>query len=159
MSAVRVEVDEVIERPVEQVFERAIDLSHYSDWMPRTGVFKRSSQTSNGPVGLGTTFIDQGRMGTFRGQIVEFERPSRVVFEETLRWFRSPVVEARLRYEFVPVPEGTAVHHVAESELHGIFRVMRPMVIIIGRGERRRTVRALKKSLESSGSLATAAAA
>jgi len=34
------------------------------------------------------------------------------------------------------VAQGTAVHHEGESDLYGIFKVMRPMVAVIGRGER-----------------------
>ena len=159
MSGVRVEIDEVIARPIEQVFERATGLSQYADWMPHSGVFRNCSHISEGPVRLGTTYLDQGRMGSFRGEISEFERPSRVVYKETLRWFGTPVVVGRIEYKFSPDPRGTAVHHVAESELHGIFRLMRPMVAVIGRGERRRTVTALKRSLESEPSGATARAA
>ena len=159
MSGVRVEIDEVIARPIEQVFERATDLAQYADWMPHTGVFRKCSDVSEGPVRLGTTYLDQGRMGSFRGEISEFERPSRVVYKETLRWFGTPVVVGRIEYEFSPDPRGTAVHHVAESELHGIFRLMRPMVAVIGRGERQRTVTALKRSLESDTSGAAARAA
>lgn len=159
MSGVRVEIDEVIARPIEQVFEQATDLTQYADWMPHTGVFRNCSHVSEGPVRLGTTYIDQGRMGSFRGEIREFERPSRVVYEETLRWFGRPVVVVRIEYKFSPDPRGTAVHHVAESELHGVFRLMRPMVAVIGRRERRRTVMALKRSLESDASGAPARAA
>jgi uncharacterized protein YndB with AHSA1/START domain len=159
MSAVRVEVDEIIERPVEKVFERATDLPGYADWMPHTGVFKNASQISEGPLALGTQYLDQGRMGKFRGEVVEFQEPSRVVFSEKLRWFGAPVVDTRLHYEFRAVPQGTALHHVAESDLHGLFRLMKPMVGVIGRGERARTVKALKRSLESGDSGATARAA
>jgi hypothetical protein len=149
MGGVRVEIDEIIECPVEQAFERAIDLSHYEDWMPHNGIFKKSAPVSRGPIGVGTEYVDQGRMGTFRGDVAEFQKPTRVVFNERLRWFGAPAVEAHLRYEFRAVPEGTAVHHVAESELHGVFRLMRPVVAVVGRGERRRTVSALKRSLEA----------
>ena len=152
-------MDEIVECPVEQAFERAIDLSHYTDWMPHNGVFKKSSQISDGPIGVGTAFLDKGRMGTFRGDVVELRKPSRVVFDERLRWFGVPVVDAHLQYEFQAVPQGTAVHHVAESELHGIFRLMRPVVAVIGRGERQRTVHALKRSLEADGSGAVGRAA
>jgi uncharacterized protein YndB with AHSA1/START domain len=148
MSSVRVEIDEIIERPVEQAFAQAVDLSHYADWMPHTGVFKKSSQISDGPIGVGTKYVDQGRMGTFRGNVVEFHRPSRVVFDERLRWFGVPVAETRLQYEFRDAPGGTAVHHVAETDLFGPFRLMKPIVAVIGRGERRRTLTALKQSLE-----------
>ncbi len=159
MSGVRVEIDEVIARPMEQVFERATDLSRYADWMPHTGVFRKCSQVSEGPVRLGTTYIDQGWMGSFRGEVSEFDRPSRVVYKETLRWFGAPVVVARIEYAFSRDPRGTAVHHVGESELHGIFRLMRPMVAVIGRGERHRTVAAMKRSLEADASHAPAQAA
>jgi uncharacterized protein YndB with AHSA1/START domain len=159
MSGVRVEIDGVIARPIEQVFERATDLSQYADWMPHNGVFKTCSDVSEGPVQLGTTYLDRGRMGNFRGEVSAFERPSRVAYTETLHWFGAPVVVARMEYAFSPDARGTAVHHVAESELHGIFRLMRPMVVVIGRGERQRTVTALKRSLESDTSSASARAA
>ena len=159
MSGTRVEIDEVIARPIDQVFERATDLEQYAEWMPHTGVFRTCSDVSEGPVRLGTTYLDKGRMGSFRGEVSEFDRPSRVVYTETLRWFGAPVVVARIEYKFSPDPGGTAVHHIAESELHGIFRLMRPMVAIIGRGERQRTVTALKRSLESDTSSVAARAA
>ena len=159
MSGVRVEIDEVIARPIEQVFERASDLSQYADWMPHTGVFRTCSDISEGPVRLGTTYLDRGRMGSFHGVVSEFERPSRVTYKETLRWFGSPVVVGRIEYALSPDPRGTAVHHVAESELRGIFRLMRPMVAVIGRGERQRTVAALKRSLEADTGGAAARAA
>jgi uncharacterized protein YndB with AHSA1/START domain len=150
MSDVRVTMDEIIDSPVEQVFEQATDLARYSDWMPRSGIFKECRQTSDGPIRQGSTYVDDGRMGLFRGEVVAFEKPSRVVFKETRRWFGSTAVDVRLLYEFRPVSGGTAVHHTAESELHGMMRMMRPMVALIGRGERRRTLTALKKAAESS---------
>ena len=104
---------------------------------------------SDNPPGLGTTYIDQGWMGSFRGDVVEFQKPSRVVFRETLSWFGSPVMVVDLLYEFSPAGEGTALHHTAETDLHGMMRLMKPMVRIVGRGERQRTVKALKKAAES----------
>jgi uncharacterized protein YndB with AHSA1/START domain len=150
MSDVTVVIDEIIDSPVEQVFERATDLARYSDWMPRSGVFKECRHMSDEPIRLGTTYLDAGRMGVFRGEVVTFEKPSRVVFKETRLWFGSTSVDVRLLYEFRPLSGGTAVHHTAESELHGMMRMMRPIVALIGRGERRRTLTALKKAAESS---------
>ena len=100
MSTITVEMNEVIACPVGQAFERATDLDHYEDWMPRSGVFRSSRQTSAGPMAAGTTFIDRGRMGTFAGDVVEFAPPSRVVYRERLRWLGRPALEARIRYEF-----------------------------------------------------------
>jgi hypothetical protein len=54
-------------------------------------------------------------------------------FRETLRWFGSEVM----------------VHHVAEGELFGWMRLMKPMAALMAKSERARTVGSLKRSLES----------
>ena len=72
---VRIELNTFIARPIDDVFGRLTDISEYSRWMPKLGVFIRSSQTSEGPVGVGTTYYDKGWMGTFVGEIVEFPPP------------------------------------------------------------------------------------
>ena len=149
MSKIRVEMTEFVACPAWETFARATDLDHYEDWMPRRGVFKSSRQTSSGPMAVGTTFTDHGRMGTFAGEVVEFAPAVRVVYQERLRWFGRQALDGRISYEFRATPGGTDIRHVAESELHGVFRLMRPMVKLIGPGERRRTLNGLKRSLEA----------
>jgi uncharacterized protein YndB with AHSA1/START domain len=147
----RVELNTVIARPIDEVFGRLTDISDYSRWMPKLGVFIRSGETSRGPVGVGTTYYDKGWMGTFVGEIEEFQEPTRVAFKETLRWLGVTVMEARPEYELVPTQAGTEVHHTAVGRLFGIFNVMKPVVAWMARGERKRTVHALKESLEQGG--------
>ncbi len=148
-SVVRVELDIIVARPVEEVFDRLTDLSDYSRWMPTFGVFIRSGLTSEGPVGTGTTYYDRGWMGTFLGEITEFRAPTKVAFKETLAWLGVTVMEAKPEYELVSTPSGTLIHHTAEGRLCGIFNVMGPVVAWMARAERSRTVRALKESLET----------
>jgi uncharacterized protein YndB with AHSA1/START domain len=145
---VRVKLDIVIARPIDRVFSRLTDLSDYARWMPKLGVFIRSGQTSEGPVGVGTTYYDKGWMGTFLGEIAEFHAPTRVAFKEKLQWLGVTVMEARPEYELVSTQRGTEVHHTAEGRLFGIFKIMKPVVAWMARAERWRTVRALKVSLE-----------
>jgi uncharacterized protein YndB with AHSA1/START domain len=145
---IRVELNTVIARPIGDVFGRLTDVSGYSKWMPKVGLFIKSSQTSEGPVGVGTTYYDKGWMGTFVGEIVEFSSPTRVVFEEKLRWLGVTVMEARPEYDLVSTQTGTEVHHTAVGRLFGIFNVMQPVVAWMAHGERLRTVQALKDSLE-----------
>ena len=145
---IRVELDTVIARPIDDVFRRLTNLSEYARWMPKLGVFIRSSQTSEGPVGVGTTYYDRGWMGTFVGEIVEFHVPTRVAFKEKLRWLGVTVMEARPEYELISTQTGTEVHHAAVGRLFGIFNAMQPVVAWMARGERKRTVHALKDSLE-----------
>ena len=44
-------------------------------------------KTSHGPIGSGTAYFDSTRMGTFSGQITDYQPPSRIGFRETLRLF------------------------------------------------------------------------
>lgn len=147
---IRVEIDRIIKRPIEDVFDRLANINGYSDWLPTSRVFLNSKQTSEGPVDVGTTFIDKTRIGIYRGQVTDFQRPAKVAFRMRLRWFGMNVMESRPTYILEPVDEGTKVHHTAVGKLYGIFKLMRPYVALRAREERKRTVEILKKSLESS---------
>jgi uncharacterized protein YndB with AHSA1/START domain len=148
-TTVRYEARTTIDRPIGDVFARLADLGGYRTWMRRTGLFRRSGQTSDGPLGPGSTYFDATRMGTFRGQITEYEPPSRIGFRETLRWFGSDLMEARPRYFLETDRDSTIVHHVAEGELFGLMRLMKPVAALLARSERARTVESLRHSLES----------
>lgn len=147
---IRVEIDTIIKRPIEEVFDRLVNISDYSKWLPKSRVFLDSRQTSEGPVGLGTTFIDKTRIGTFRGEIIDFQKPTKVIFRMRLRWLGMNVMESRPGYILESVDGGTEVRLIAEGKLYGIFKLMQPYVAIKARRERKRTVVALKNSLESS---------
>ena len=148
-STVRFESRTVIERPVEVVFERLADLPGYSRWMHRSGLFRRSGLTSEAPVRIGTTYFDATRMGTFEGEVTEFMPPTRIAFRETVHWFGSGSSQARPEYVLEQDGAATVVHHVAVGELFGWMRFMRPAAALMARVERTRTLKSLKRSLES----------
>lgn len=89
-------------------------------------------------------------MGAFRGEVTDYEPPARIGFRETLRWFGSDLMEARPAYTLQADQDTTIVHHVAEGELFGIMRLIKPAAALLARSERARTVESLKRSLESS---------
>src|SRR3954466_3068783 len=138
-----------IDRPISEVFGRLADLNGYRTWMRRTGLFRRSGQTAAGPLGLGTAYIDATWMGTFRGEVTDYEPPARIGSRETLRWFGSDLMEARPEYILQADRDKTIVHHVAEGDLFGMMRLMKPVAALLARSERARTVRSLRRSLES----------
>ena len=148
-STVRYESRTTIDRPTGDVFARLADLAGYGTWMHRTGLFRRCGQTSDGPLVKGTAYFDASRMGTFQGEVTYFQPPSRIGFRETLRWFGSDLMEARPEYFLEADREGTIVHHVAEGELFGWMRLMKPVAALLARSERARTVESLRRSLES----------
>ena len=148
-STIRYESRTTIDRPIGDVFARLADLPGYGTWMHRTGLFRRCGLISEGPIRKGAAYFDATRMGTFRGEVSDFQAPSRIGFRETLRWFGSDVMEARAEYSLEADQERTIVHHVAEGELFGLMRLMKPVAALMARSERARTVESLRRSLES----------
>lgn len=131
------------------VFERLADLPGYGRWMHRTGLFRRCELVSGEPVREGTAYLDATRMGTFKGEVTEFARPSRIAFSETLHMFGAPMTQARPEYFLEADGEGTVVHHIAVGDLFGPFRLMKPLAALMAKSERTKTLNSLRRSLES----------
>lgn len=148
-TTIRYETRTTIHKPIADVFGRLADVNDYETWMRRTGVFRRSGQTSEGPIGLGTTYFDATRMGTFRGEVTDYDQPTRIGFRESLHWFGSDLMEARPDYTLEADGDKTIVHHVAVGELFGAMRLMKPLAALLAKSERARTVKSLRRSLES----------
>src|SRR5690348_8309948 len=149
VTTVRYEGTATINRPIGEVFARLADLNGYRTWMHRTGLFRRTGQTSDGPLGAGTAYFDATRMGTFRGEVTDYQPPSRIGFRETLRWFGSDLMQARPEFRLEADGDRTIVHHVAEGDLFGLMRLMKPVAALLANSERARTVESLRRSLES----------
>ena len=81
--------------------------------------------------------------------MTDYEPPARLGFRETLRWFGSDLMEARQVYILEADQDKTILHHVAEGELFGIMRLMKPVAALLARSERARTVESLRRWLES----------
>ena len=148
-TTIRYETRTTIDRPISDVFALLADLEGYRTWMRRTGLFRRSGQTSDGPLGLGSAYFDATRMGRFRGEVTEYQPLARIGFRETLRWFGSDLMEARPEYLLEADRDRTIVHHIAEGELFGVMRLMKPVAALLARSERTRTLKSLRRSLES----------
>jgi len=145
---IRIELDATINYPIEKVFDKLTDLPGYNTWMPKDGLFIRSKKNSEGPVGEGTTFTDKVRRGKAVGEIVEYKRPNRVKFRQTVYFLGMKMMESRPGYGLESINGNTKLHHVAEGHLYGIFKVLEPVIRIIAQKERERTVNALRISFE-----------
>ena len=148
-SIVRYQSEVVIGRPIDEVFDRLADLSAYQGWMHRSGLFRHCDVTSGDQTAAGTTYADATRMGTFHGEVTDFERPTRIAFRETLRWFGRPMSQARPEFDLEANGTSTVVRHVAEGELYGPMRLMKPGAALMARMERGRTLRSLQRSFRS----------
>jgi uncharacterized protein YndB with AHSA1/START domain len=74
-----------IQAPIQKVFAVVTDLSGYSNWLPQNSAYKDTTDVSDSPVKLGTTYSESGPSGVKTGEVVEFEEPSKVTFSQTLK--------------------------------------------------------------------------
>lgn len=149
-AMIRIEIEEIIDGPIEQVFDRLIDIPGYAEWMPNDGLFLRCELESDEPIREGTAYLDQTRLGTVRGEVVALDRPHALTFHYVARMFGRKMMDGWPRYRLRREgPASTRVHHVATGQLHGPFNLLRPVIQRLAQAERQRTVDALKNSFES----------
>jgi hypothetical protein len=146
---IEVNIDILIRKPIEAVFDQLADIPGYNHWMPASSLLRSSRQTSTGPTGEGTTFIDKTSVGRAEGEIVDYKRPWKVSFRQSIYLFGIEIGESRPGYKLEPREDYTRLFHHAEGNFYGLFRLFEPLLVIIARAERKRTINALKKSLES----------
>ena len=83
MAAISVTTD--INAPIHKVFDVVTDLQSYSEWLPDSTAFKGTTEVSERPVKLGTTYVESTPAGVRSGKVIEFERPSKVVFHQPMK--------------------------------------------------------------------------
>jgi hypothetical protein len=137
------ELQTVVQRPVEEVFDFLADIRNETRWNPR---IIRIDKTSPGPLGAGATF--EGRyqgLGTLRTQLVEYERPTRLSFRSA-----GPRMRIAGTFMLSPVGNETSIALRANLEPQGIFKLLAPLMgPVIQRQNRAAAVR-LKQALEAS---------
>ena len=146
---VKVEIIFLVDKPIEHVFELISDISGYRRWAPdKSKFFIRNKITSEGPIGLGTTYIDKLRWwGKSIGEIVQYQPPSKIKFQQKTL-FGIPVFRVKLKYTLKALQNSTEVNHRVEAVPYGLFKLLEPILSFIVRSERERTCLAIKRSLE-----------
>ncbi|MFQ5594038.1 MAG: SRPBCC family protein [Anaerolineae bacterium] len=121
----RIEASVVINRPIEEVFAFVTDSEKMSHWMSE---LVEAKQTSEGPVGVGTTYMavatPLGRRAESTQEVVEYEPNRKFAFKST-----SGPVASKDNYTFESVAGGTKVTRVAEAETGGFFRLAEPLAV------------------------------
>ena len=152
MGVIEFELTRTVQAPVDDVFARLADIEGYNRWMPKKGsMLRRTRQTSPGPPGVGTTFLDETSSGPAPGEISEFEPPRTIVFHW---WDKSKSGRLRLEgwpgYALQPTADGaTLVRHHARLHTHGLYRLATPVLRRLAMKERSVTLTALAASFES----------
>lgn len=145
-------VEQQIERPREEVFRRLADIDAYSDWLPNSVIFRGGELERGSEVRLGTRYQEKTPIGTFWGEIVEYQPPAVIAFRTPMTLMgRGPVFESRPKYVLESTHAGTIVHHYAEGEFFGGWQMFEFAGRRLAHYERNRTVDALAGSFEATG--------
>jgi uncharacterized protein YndB with AHSA1/START domain len=133
---------QVIRRPVETVFATVTDGGNFARWNP---TIRSSRRLDDGPIGEGTKFEwDLRGFGRVVQELQEFQpnRQVRIVpHHKSLRGGH--------RFRFTAEGDATRVDHELEMIPKGAFKLLTPMIGLVGRKNLRETATALQKHLET----------
>jgi len=142
---VRVEASVVINRPVDEVFTFVTNPENHPQW--RSG-FLESKQTSEGPMGVGTTeqgvAQQLGRRMEMTAEVTEYEPNKRVKHKVA-----AGPMSGEQSQTFEPVEGGTRFTLVLEGETGGFFSLAEPIVVRILQRDLEADVANLKDILEA----------
>ncbi len=141
-----------IEGSSETIFALIADITHYDRWLPSSRSFGAVTQVSNMPVGLGTTYVDNGPSGAMHGSIIDYQPPKRIAFRQSM-----PIklllfagnLDMTQHYMLEPVGEATRVNREVSFHLPGVLKVAQPVVASTVRRESERLLQVLKRYVET----------
>jgi uncharacterized protein YndB with AHSA1/START domain len=142
-----------INAPAQKVFDVITDLQSYSKWLPDSGSFKGTTEVSDTPVKLGTTYVESTPSGVRSGKVLEFERPSKVVFHQPMKL--NPVSGGfviDIKVEVILEEKGEGVTTVERNVYLGFPEPLRGLKTAWDKGaseESARVMDLLKKRVES----------
>lgn len=133
---------QIIKAPIDKVFDTITDGGNFASWNP---TIRASRQLDAGDVRDGTRFEwDLRGFGKVVQELQEFSRPQRVRIVPHIR-----TLAGGHRFSLAAQGGSTHVDHELEMQPKGFFRLMTPMMGVIGRKNLRDTANALQAHLES----------
>lgn len=135
-----------VDRPVEEVFARLLDLERSPEWAVDFGVVERSKVT-DGPSGVGTRFraVDQmlGRRNEYEVEITALEQNRYLA----AAW--SEPIGGGWQARFEEKEGGTDLTFAGEMEPTGFIRLLAPLMGLLGRRATRRDLHRFKRWVET----------
>jgi uncharacterized protein YndB with AHSA1/START domain len=149
-SMLQLDFEAEIRASVESVFALLVDLRNYDRWLPRSSAFHGTTEISDGPIGVGTTYVEPGPTGVRRGRITEYEPPLRLGFEQpmTLKPRGAGEIDIRLAHTLTPSAGSVHLQRSIFLEFSGPVRFARRLVKRSFVVENDRMMKALKAYAE-----------
>ena len=130
MREAELHLERMVRAPIDAVFDKLADIESINEWQPHKGSIRRGSRkTSDGPVGLGTTYENtsqfMGRTVDLSYETITFQRPTRLQFRG-----RNKQSTATDSMTFTPTADGgTSIHYRADFTFHGVLKHLAPLVV------------------------------
>jgi len=141
----RIEESVEIKRPADKVFAYTTDAKNCPKWQ---SILPQSEQTSQGPVGVGTTFKGKCHM---MGLTLDWT--AKATECEPNKKFGRNITSAAMLIEqhstYSPTAEGVKFNFVYDIKVRGVFNLFSPMLISTIRKELKKSLGNLKGILES----------
>lgn len=141
----RIEESIVIKCPADKVFTYMTDTKTWPRW--DSGLVK-AEQTSTGQMGVGTTI--QGEMKAMGRAMALTARVTE--YETNKKWGGSislPSVQLEEHFTFDSIEGGTKLTRVYDVQLHGLLKLLAPMVLSSMRSGSKKSLANLKSILEA----------
>ena len=141
----RFDVSTTIKRPIEEVFAVLSDASNRLKWA--SGEVEAPKKTSDGPIGVGTTWHGVGRL--FGRQFdtdleyTEFEANRKIALTA-----KSPF-PTMITITLEPVAGGTRVNQTVEAEPGGFFKLAEPLLVTMAKRQFQSDLDNLKDLMEA----------
>jgi uncharacterized protein YndB with AHSA1/START domain len=134
-----------------RVFALLVDLRDYDRWLPRSSAFHGTTEISDGPIGVGTTYVETGPSGVRRGRVTEYDPPTRLGFAQpmTMKPRAAGVIDIRLLHTLTPGAGSVHVRRALSLSFTGPVRFARPLVRRSFVAENERMMSALKAYAEA----------
>jgi uncharacterized protein YndB with AHSA1/START domain len=136
---------------VERVFGLLAELRDYDRWLPSSSAFRGTHYISEGPISVGTTYVEPGPFGVRHGRVTEYEPPRRLAFEQpmTLRPGAFGLIGIRLFMTLTPGAGSVHVRRDLQLDPRGPVKWLMPAIIPAFRAENVRMMKMLKAYAES----------
>ncbi|MEI9925837.1 MAG: SRPBCC family protein [Bradyrhizobium sp.] len=135
----------------ERVFSLLADLRDYDRWLPRSSAFHGTVTISDGPIAVGTTYVEPGPFGIRHGVVTAMDRPTRLAFEQPMTLKPRALGVIGIKLQHILTPNGASVHLTRSLELspQGPVKLFMPFLVGMFRIENERMMRTLKGYAET----------